>query len=64
MATKGKKTQVKECRDTEGRTVGTITERIRGGEMKDSRYLLLIKDRMRDGDRGREIEREGGEGGG
>lgn len=38
---------------------GTITERISGGEMKDSHYLLLIKERMRDRDRG---EGEGGVG--
>lgn len=41
---------------------GTITERISGGEMKDSHYLLLIKERMRDRDRGRKIEGEGGVG--
>ncbi len=40
----------------------TITERISGGEMKDSHYLLLIKERMRDRDRGREMEGEGGVG--
>lgn len=39
-----------------GPTGGTITERISGGEMKDSHYLLLIKERMRDRNQGREIE--------
>lgn len=39
---------------------GTITERISGGEMKDSHYLLLIKERMRDREQGRKIGEEGG----
>lgn len=39
---------------------GAITERISGGEMKDSRYLLLIKARMRDRElRGKEGWRGG-----
>lgn len=42
---------------------GTITERISEEEMKDSHYLLLIKEKIRDRDRGRESER-GGRGGG
>lgn len=48
-------TRAEECRETAEQTAtdGTITEGISGGEMKDSRYLLLIKRRARDRSRGR-----------